>query len=325
MGNKIYKTSSKTQFICNAFLVTLNDFRSFFRYWPNHAWGKGRSSYRSAGLVVVQVHLLAEWAPPLARVHELPGELEAVVDVVGAAAPLPVGGGRGGASLATPRVVAVVAGASRHAALATRPCDRVCDPRRRDRVDERRLAAAWNRHGTWFSVFTPSLDGDNRPLQTRQHRHSEVEKDPYNNHHQENWGCHRRCQRNQEETEILWSSMIFPDKKTCTESPSVFLFSSNASLRLLSKESLRVCSCKNDWRLWHHNSSSSPLPVSPRPRPSPGRTWREGRDSKSHLRRIVSTSPPWQSATSSTSLPFHGKWCLSHPTHSSHKSSKQGR
>ena len=47
-------------------------------------------TYRSASLVVVNVHLLTQIATPLSDVDELAGELEAVTDVVGATAPLPV-------------------------------------------------------------------------------------------------------------------------------------------------------------------------------------------------------------------------------------------
>lgn len=86
----------------------------------------------------MQVHLFPEVPAPLAGIDELPGEPEAVADVVGATAPFPVPDtGR------PPRLVRVVARAGLYAALAAGPRYAVRHRCARYRVDERRLSAAW--------------------------------------------------------------------------------------------------------------------------------------------------------------------------------------
>lgn len=39
-------------------------------------------AYRSASLVVVEIHLLPQISPPLAGINELPGEFESIPDVI---------------------------------------------------------------------------------------------------------------------------------------------------------------------------------------------------------------------------------------------------
>ena len=102
------------------------------------------NTYRSACLVVVEVHLLAQVAAALAGVHEFSGELEAVADVVGAAAPLPVPQAVHGGDLGGPGLVAVVTRTGLYAALTARPGDGVRHAGARDRIYERRLSAPCN-------------------------------------------------------------------------------------------------------------------------------------------------------------------------------------
>lgn len=104
-----------------------------------------RITYHSAGLVVVQVHLLAQVAAALAGVDKVARELEAEADVVGAAAPLPVadaGHLAGRRHLRRLAVVAVVAGARLDGALGAGARNRVGDRRTGDGVQEGGLAAA---------------------------------------------------------------------------------------------------------------------------------------------------------------------------------------
>lgn len=54
-----------------------------------------KRAYRSTGLVVVQIHLLAEIPTALAGIDEFARELEAVADVVRATTPFPVPNGGG--------------------------------------------------------------------------------------------------------------------------------------------------------------------------------------------------------------------------------------
>lgn len=51
-------------------------------------------TYHSTGFVVVEVHHVTDVAALLAGVDKLPGELDAELDVVRAAAPFPVGSRR---------------------------------------------------------------------------------------------------------------------------------------------------------------------------------------------------------------------------------------
>lgn len=97
----------------------------------------------------MQVHLLAQAAPPLAGVDELAGELEPEADVVGAPAPFPVAHAghlaQHAVRLRRPRLVAVVACARLDRSLAASARDRVSDGRTCDGVDERRLPASCRR------------------------------------------------------------------------------------------------------------------------------------------------------------------------------------
>jgi hypothetical protein len=96
----------------------------------------------SASLVVVNVHLLPQIATPFSDIDELAGELEAVADVVGAAAPLPVAQAwHSNGDLWRPRLVTVVTRARLDATLAARPGYRVRHPRTHDGVDESRFSA----------------------------------------------------------------------------------------------------------------------------------------------------------------------------------------
>jgi hypothetical protein len=105
------------------------------------AWG----THRSASLVVMNVHLLTQVPTPLARVHELAGELEAVADIVRAPPPLPVEQTRnGGGRLRCPRLVAVVTRAGLNTSLAARPCYCVRHPRAGNGVDEGRFSTTCN-------------------------------------------------------------------------------------------------------------------------------------------------------------------------------------
>ena len=94
-------------------------------------------THPSAGLVVVQVHHVPD-LPALPhlllvrRVDEALGELDAVAEVVAAAAPVPALG-RGPAP---PRHLAAALG---QIAAAAGPCHRVHHPGTGDRVQERRL------------------------------------------------------------------------------------------------------------------------------------------------------------------------------------------
>ena len=96
-----------------------------------------RETHRSAGFVVVQIHLLAQISTTLSGVDEFTGELEPVADVVRASTPFPVT--RGGRC---PRLMRVVAGARLDAALAARSRDAVRHRRARDGVDEGGLSTA---------------------------------------------------------------------------------------------------------------------------------------------------------------------------------------
>ena len=105
-------------------------------------------TYHSASLVVVNVHLLSQIATPFSDIDELAGELEAVADVVGAAAPLPVAQAwHSNGDLWRPRLVTVVTRARLDATLAARPGYRVRHPRTHDGVDERRFSATCKNHG----------------------------------------------------------------------------------------------------------------------------------------------------------------------------------
>lgn len=92
-------------------------------------------------LVVVQVHR-RQATPALAchvverHVQELPAEGHSVVDIVGAAAPVPALAGRAAVAQGD------IAGALGHVPRAARPRHRVHQPRRRHRRDERRLLGA---------------------------------------------------------------------------------------------------------------------------------------------------------------------------------------
>lgn len=99
----------------------------------------GRKTYRSAGLVVVQIHLLAQISATLPRVDEFAGELEPVADVVRTATPFPIP--RAGW---WPRLVGIVAGARLDAALAARSRDAVSHGGARDGVDEGGLSTTCN-------------------------------------------------------------------------------------------------------------------------------------------------------------------------------------
>ena len=90
------------------------------------------SSYHASSFVVVQVHHVANVAPLLAGVDELARELDAELDVVRAAAPLPV---RAGWS-----ALAVVARARLDGSFRAGPGHGVRHRGGHERVDERRLA-----------------------------------------------------------------------------------------------------------------------------------------------------------------------------------------
>lgn len=92
-------------------------------------------THHTSGLVVVQVHHVANVASLLAGVDELARELDAELDVVGTAAPLPVGAGRA--------ALRVIARARLDGALGAGPRHRVRHRRRHQRVDERRFATGW--------------------------------------------------------------------------------------------------------------------------------------------------------------------------------------
>lgn len=99
-------------------------------------------TYLPPGLVVVPVHG-RQPAPALARyvlhghIQELSAERHSVVDIVGAAAPVPALAGRA----AVPQ--ARVAGALGHVSCAARPRHRMHEARRRHCVYERRLLRAY--------------------------------------------------------------------------------------------------------------------------------------------------------------------------------------
>jgi len=96
----------------------------------------------------VNVHLLPQIATPFSDIDELAGELEAVADVVGAAAPLPVAQAwHSNRDLWRPRLVTVVTRARLDATLAARPGYRVRHPRTHDGVDERRFSATCKNQG----------------------------------------------------------------------------------------------------------------------------------------------------------------------------------
>lgn len=103
-------------------------------------------TYRSARLIVVQIHLLAQIASTLAGVHEFARELETEPDVVRAAAPLPVPDAGNAArlmiGLRRARLVAVVAGAGLDGALAAGSRYRMGHSGAGDGIDEARLTAA---------------------------------------------------------------------------------------------------------------------------------------------------------------------------------------
>lgn len=107
-----------------------------------------RIAYHASGLVVVEVHLFAEGPTALARVDELAAEFEAVANVVGTAAPLPVAyaGHRSRAQRLRPAAVhvAVVARARLDAALGARARHCVRYGGACNCVDERRLSATCN-------------------------------------------------------------------------------------------------------------------------------------------------------------------------------------
>ena len=92
---------------------------------------------RSASLVVVQVHLLAQVPSALASIDELAGELEAVAYVVRTTTPFPVAR-RGWCS----GLVGIVAGARLDAAFAAGSRDAMSHGRARDGVDEGGLSAS---------------------------------------------------------------------------------------------------------------------------------------------------------------------------------------
>lgn len=98
-------------------------------------------TYLPAGLVVVQVHRHQATPAPARHVlerhvQELPAEGHSVVDIVGAAAPVPALAGRA----AVPQ--GDIAGALGDIAGAAPARHRVHQPRRRHRRDERRLLRA---------------------------------------------------------------------------------------------------------------------------------------------------------------------------------------
>lgn len=100
-------------------------------------------TYRSAGLVVVEIHFFSERFAAFAGVYEFSAESEAEADVVATAAPLPdthIGGGGRAASVRLALHMRVVAGARLDRALRAGARHRVRDARARYRVDERRLS-----------------------------------------------------------------------------------------------------------------------------------------------------------------------------------------
>lgn len=101
---------------------------------------KLQSTHYSAGLVVVEVHFLAEAASTLTCVHEHPSKLVPEIDVVRASAPFPIlDSGYRVLDVRGPSLVRGVACASLDQALRARPGHRVCHARAGDRVNERRL------------------------------------------------------------------------------------------------------------------------------------------------------------------------------------------
>jgi hypothetical protein len=107
-----------------------------------------KCTHRSASLVVVNVHLLAQISASFSDIHELTRELEAVADVVGATAPFPISQAwHSNGDMWRPRLVTVITRARFDATLAARPGYRVCDPRTHDGVDEGRFSATCKNHG----------------------------------------------------------------------------------------------------------------------------------------------------------------------------------
>lgn len=96
-----------------------------------------RETYRSTGLVVVEVHFLPKISAAFSGIDELAGKLDAVSDVVRTATPFPVSNGGGCA-----RLVGIVAGTRLDAALAARSRDAVSHSCAHDGVDEGGLSAS---------------------------------------------------------------------------------------------------------------------------------------------------------------------------------------
>lgn len=102
-------------------------------------------THRSASLVVMQVHLLPQGLPSLARVDELATKSEPESDVVAAAAPLPdadVRCGCGAAAVRRAVDVRIVARARLDGAFCAGAGDGVRHASAGDRVDEGGLSTA---------------------------------------------------------------------------------------------------------------------------------------------------------------------------------------
>lgn len=113
--------------------------------------------YFSPGFIIVKVHQSTGIFFYLAGVHELPGELDAVLDVRRASAPFPA------LLLVVVALFLPVAAAVAHVALAARSRDGVGDSSGCDGVGECRLPAAWGEERTDCDICSTRLQLHNTP------------------------------------------------------------------------------------------------------------------------------------------------------------------
>lgn len=111
------------------------------RAGPTAPHEHGHDTHLPSCAVVVEVHQRPGVLPfPLLGIHEGPGELNAIVDVVAAAAPV-----KAALAVLGRALLLRVTGAGLQLSLAARPCDGKHNASRGDGVDERGLPAACNK------------------------------------------------------------------------------------------------------------------------------------------------------------------------------------